>query len=444
MKNPFLSCAISLIALSGYCQTGNPAPYCASVFDNNYNMVQSVSVGGTNFNVGPVGAYSAQNSYTFFNNATFPSLPIGGATTVAINFYGVMDIEPRYFGVWIDFNNNQTFDAAEMVMNNANSIAASLPVMGATGLTASLAISVPSTAVAGTTRMRIVRAQTPTGSPYALYSPTVQVLACNPLAPNNAYGCTYDFQVTLLSGSLPVSNFSFTPAQVCSGKQVIVSDLSTNAPSTWTWTAAGASPSVASVQNPTLVFNSPGVFTIGLVSSNSTGSSVPATKTINVLAAPQMTVTPALVSICAKRSTSLVVTGAATYSWSTGATSSTLAISPSVTTVYSVTGTSSTGCSASMSRTVSVSACVGIEENILQQSSTLVISPNPARTSVEIRSVQGNAGTVLIYNAVGALMMYQTTEGTLSINLENLPNGIYYVSFVSIDGERSTTKLIHH
>ena len=67
------------------------------------------------------------------------------------------------------------------------------------------------------------------------------------------------------------------------------------------------------------------------------------TKTIVVNGLPNVSA-GADKSICSGTSTSLVATGASTYTWSSGGTTATTSVSPTATTTYTVTGTDANGC----------------------------------------------------------------------------------------------------
>lgn len=90
---------------------------------------------------------------------------------------------------------------------------------------------------------------------------------------------------------------------------------------------------------------------------SSTNTTVGCVQTFTLLA-PVTATTPLSISapgyICPGSSAILSVSGATSYVWNTGATTNTISVSPTVTTVYSVTGTNSNGCSTSGS--VSISA----------------------------------------------------------------------------------------
>ncbi|MES2515380.1 MAG: T9SS type A sorting domain-containing protein [Bacteroidota bacterium] len=64
--------------------------------------------------------------------------------------------------------------------------------------------------------------------------------------------------------------------------------------------------------------------------------------------APSLTFTPSTPTVCAGQTTTISVSGATNYTWSTGATTSSISVSPSVTTVYTVTGAS--GCGTTVSQ----------------------------------------------------------------------------------------------
>ncbi|MGZ3920903.1 MAG: LamG-like jellyroll fold domain-containing protein, partial [Bacteroidia bacterium] len=76
---------------------------------------------------------------------------------------------------------------------------------------------------------------------------------------------------------------------------------------------------------------------------------------INAIGSPTMNVTGNL-NICIGNNTSLMATGANTYSWSNGVTTANIIVSPTVTTSYTVTGTNSANCSSSVIKTVNVSS----------------------------------------------------------------------------------------
>jgi len=158
---------------------------------------------------------------------------------------------------------------------------------------------------------------------------------------------------------VPVANFSFSPNPVCAGSTVSFIDQSTNSPIAWSYTLAGATPSVITIQNPTVLYNTAGVYTVGLTALNLSGPSAPVVKTITVNARPNSTILPGAITVCqgATAIFSVIATGPApfTYSWNTGSTTYSIAASPTTTTIYSCIITGSNGCTATQSAVANVS-----------------------------------------------------------------------------------------
>lgn len=130
--------------------------------------------------------------------------------------------------------------------------------------------------------------------------------------------------------------------------------------------------------------------------------------------------------LCVGQTASLTASGASTYTWNTNATTSVIAITPTITTNYTVTGTGANGCINSTAITQSVSACTGIDQ-LTDPNIKLIVYPNPFINKLTVISNEINQ-PVLIYNALGSTIYSSTIEtATTEINLSNQANGIYYI-----------------
>ena len=80
--------------------------------------------------------------------------------------------------------------------------------------------------------------------------------------------------ITVTSGgSAPVADFSETPATINVGQTIRFDDLSTNAPTSWSWTFTGGTPASSSSQfPPNIVYNTAGTYNVTLNVSNGGGS----------------------------------------------------------------------------------------------------------------------------------------------------------------------------
>jgi len=70
----------------------------------------------------------------------------------------------------------------------------------------------------------------------------------------------------------PVANFSGSPTTVYEGGTVNFTDLSTNTPTSWSWAFAGGTPATSTTQNPSVVYNTAGVYGVDLTATNAGGS----------------------------------------------------------------------------------------------------------------------------------------------------------------------------
>jgi PKD repeat protein len=70
----------------------------------------------------------------------------------------------------------------------------------------------------------------------------------------------------------PVANFSGSPTTVQLGNSVQFTDLSTNNPTSWSWSFEGGTPSSSTAQNPSVTYNTAGTYNVTLTATNSAGS----------------------------------------------------------------------------------------------------------------------------------------------------------------------------
>ncbi len=187
----------------------------------------------------------------------------------------------------------------------------------------------------------------------------------------------------------PVANFSMSPNPACTnaGNGIQITDLSTNSPTAWSYTVAifGPGPGGSAVftsQNPFATFNFPGTYTITLVATNASGQSVPFTQTISVLRSPDANITPANANSCIGGSpininlTPAGPGGASyTYNWSTGQTTTSITVSPNVTTTYSCVITATNGCTTMKTSTITIG-----QPTVTINSSPLTICPGSSST----------------------------------------------------------------
>lgn len=150
--------------------------------------------------------------------------------------------------------------------------------------------------------------------------------------------------ITVTVNSLPTLTISGVAA-ICNGSSATLSV--TGAPLSYTWNTGASTTSVSVSPSVTTIFTVTGTDINGCVSSK--------TKTLTVNALPSLTITGSDVTICKGSSSIVNVTGANTYTWNTGSTNASFIASPTVTTIYTVTGrNSTTGCTSVKVTTLTV------------------------------------------------------------------------------------------
>ena len=139
--------------------------------------------------------------------------------------------------------------------------------------------------------------------------------------------------------SVLIADFSISGGPNCVGSPISFMDVSSGAPTSWSWSFPGATVPTFTIQSPVVSYSAAGTYSVSLIVTNSLGSSTPYTQTISVLnPVPLLTVNSG--SICAGQSFTIIASGASTYSYSSGSS----IVSPTVSTTYSVVGTSTLGC----------------------------------------------------------------------------------------------------
>ena len=169
--------------------------------------------------------------------------------------------------------------------------------------------------------------------------------------------CSVGLMTNHNCGSAPVAAFSASSRTICAGLTVNFSDLSTNTPTAWSWTLTGASPSVSTSQNPSVTYNTAGTYPVTLLAGNSNGSDAETqTGYITVNALPNVSISSSN-TVCIGSNIVLTASGATSYTWNTGSNSTSISVSPSSNTTYSVIGRNSNGCVKSISKLISAISC---------------------------------------------------------------------------------------
>ncbi len=215
----------------------------------------------------------------------------------------------------------------------------------------------------------------------------------------------YNLQFVWTPGNCPCTpptpSISPSTATICSGNSI---QLTASGGTSYAWSngANTAATTVSPTSNTT--------YTVTV--TNSGGCTATASRTVNVNSSPSASISPSSASICTGGSIQLTVSGGTSYSWSNGATTAAITVSPSSNTTYTVTVTNSNGCTATATRTVTVNSAP-----------TASISPSTA-TVCSGNSIQltASGGTNYLWSngaITAATSVNPTTNTTYSVTVTN-------------------------
>jgi gliding motility-associated-like protein len=227
--------------------------------------------------------------------------------------------------------------------------------------------------------------------------------------------------ITVTVNAVPSITAIATPTAICPGNSAVLSAVGA---SSYTWQPGNLSgPSATVSPTSTTIYTVTGV--------NAAGCS--ATRTVSVFLNPVPTVTASATSptICAGTSDTLVASGASVYVWNPGGlTGFSVAVTPTVTTIYTVTGTNSLGCSAQTTvqiivvpnPTISASAnptaiCVGGSSTLTAiGASSFVWSTSSTNTSIVV-----SPSVTTSYSVVGITGACPSNTAVVTVTVNNGP-----------------------
>jgi PKD repeat protein len=227
--------------------TVTPPEYADAGADQEYESINDVIVGDiNNTSTGwSTGGYADYTSLT-------TDMDQGGSYSMTVNINQVYQTDA--VKVWVDWNYDGDFDDTdeEVYVSSTNGEAAH-----------TVAIDVPADASIASTRMRIRLWDTDTQ-----YSPNDTPYG------SSGYGEVEDYTLNIVSSGpvTPVTDFSGTPTTVTEGNTVAFTDLSTNTPTSWSWTFEGGTPATSTEQSPVITYNTAGTYEVSLTATNAAGS----------------------------------------------------------------------------------------------------------------------------------------------------------------------------
>lgn len=251
---------------------------------------------------------------------------------------------------------------------------------------------------------------------------TTNVITCTPavsgimtVAATNSCGIspTQTINITVAPANMTITSTSNT---ICLGQSATITVTGANG---YTWNTGSNAASVVVTPTAFTSYTCTGSFTNGCITTS--------VRNITVNPVPSMSVSASSSSICVGEQATLTATGAPNINWNPGTSGTSITVSPVVTTIYSVTGTMGTGCSKTVTFSLVVDPCTGIDEKFKE---TFQLSLFPIPSSDLIRM---NASVVieeLIISDLQGREIFSLHPHSLEtiLDISGLSDGVYTIS----------------
>ncbi len=249
--------------------------------------------------------------------------------------------------------------------------------------------------------------------------------------------CTAAATRSVTVHTLPASSITPSAAAVCPGGSV---SLTASGGTAYSWSTGDVT--AAATVSPV------SATTYYVTATDANNCSAATSASVSIYAAPTPVITPATIAICAGDAASLTASGGTGYSWSSGALTAAISVTPAGTTTYTATVTDANSCTASTTATVSVNPlpvaaispatpaiCAGSATSLTATGGTSYLWSSTAITasiSVSPSTTASYSVTVTDANTCSA-----TTSTTVSVN--SLPSANISPAAIAICAGTSTT-----
>jgi hypothetical protein len=302
-----------------------------------------------------------------------------------------------------------------------------------------LTVNSPTVSVAGLTSICAGQSTTLTASGAINYSwntgSNSSSITATPSANTNytvtgidGQGCIDTETLTVILNALPTLSVSISNSVICSGE---TSTLTASGANTYTWSTSQILSDISVTPSVTSIYS--------VIGTDANGCSASTTKTLVVNSLPNIISSTSNTLLCVGQSATLTSTGANSYTWSTTENTTSIAVSPTIQTTYTVIGTDVNGCSNSSIVTQSVSLCTVI--NQLINESSVSVFPNPFNDVITIRNSFENYNIIIVDVLGKVVFEKQTLTTETNIDLSELKTGFYHL-VVKGDGRSYTQKII--
>jgi hypothetical protein len=222
---------------------------------------------------------------------------------------------------------------------------------------------------------------------------------------SNAAGCVASSTVGVVALPLPVISVSSSFSMVCPSSSI---SYTASGASTYTWSNAASGSVVVFTPTASTQYSVGGTDAFGCASGT--------VFTALTYALPSITIAPSSASVCALSSISLSASGVPGFTWSTGSNNASVVVTPSVTTIYTVSGTDPlTGCVGSQTANVTAYALPSV--SVAQTASAVCLGSEASFTlsgATTYTWSNGHLGNIYTFVPTSSTVFTVAATNTLS------------------------------
>jgi hypothetical protein len=236
------------------------------------------------------------------------------------------------------------------------------------------------------------------------------------------------FERRLLNSATGVFTYSTVP-QSCGQYDFQASCMASKSYTSMSWNfgePGSGTLNTSTLQIATHTYAANGQYKVKLILKTTTHTDT-LWQTINVQNAPPTLTLSGKNTICKGETSTITVSGAFSYSWSGLGTNTVYVVSPSTTTVYTVSGTSTNNCTSVSNFSLKVDPCTQVEESEHLISLNLYPNPNNGRFSLEV----SRGASFTIINLLGEVIQSGMVKDKIELDLKAHPAGLYWVMISS-------------
>jgi PKD repeat protein len=253
------------------------------------------------------------------------------------------------------------------------------------------------------------------------------------IAINSCGSDTVDFEISLL---VPIMTaFNYSDVAGCASYEVLFTNTSTGTYDELLWSFPGGTPLTSSEQNPVVIYDTPGTYSVSLTASGAAGSN---TFTLDDLVEILVPATP---SFSWEATEPLIVSftntslNATSYFWTFGDGESSNEVNPvheyAAFGDYEVTlNAENQYCSVSKSQDVFLVTSVGAPETI-----QFSISPNPVESLLHLDWDFKDKLEIELISIEGKVVYKNNYQDTKTIDVSRFPSGLYFLKFGNQKGQ---------